>query len=91
MPRSKNPWVLVLLLSCVSFMAYFLRTSITVAQEQMVPELGLSFAQMGTITAIGFQIAYALAQIPAGIAGDRFGARRTLGWALDSLRGGDVR
>ena len=56
MPRSKNPWVLVLLLSCVSFMAYFLRTSITVAQEQMVPELGLTFAQMGAITALGFQI-----------------------------------
>jgi len=82
MSRSRNPWVLVLLLSCVSFMAYFLRTSITVAQEQMVPELGLTFAQMGAITALGFQISYALSQIPAGMAGDLFGARRTLGWAL---------
>jgi len=82
MTRSRNPWVLVLLLSGVSFMAYFLRTSITVAQEQMAPELGLSFAQMGTITALGFQVAYALGQIPAGMAGDLFGARRVLGWAL---------
>jgi ACS family glucarate transporter-like MFS transporter len=82
MPQPQRSWLLVLLLSLVSFMAYFLRTSITVAQEQMVPELGLSFGQMGVITGIGFQLAYALGQIPAGIAGDWFGARRVLGWAL---------
>ena len=83
MPSSQQrSWLLVLLLSLVSFMAYFLRTSITVAQEQMVPELGLSFGQMGVITGIGFQLAYALGQIPAGIAGDWYGARRVLGWAL---------
>src|SRR5262247_3229085 len=82
MQSSQRSWLLVLLLSLVSFMAYFLRTSITVAQEQMVPELGLSFGQMGVITGIGFQLAYALGQIPAGIAGDWYGARRVLGWAL---------
>lgn len=82
MPRTRNPWSLVLLLSAVSFMAYFLRTSITVAQEQMAPELGLTFKQMGVITALGFQVAYSLGQIPAGMAGDVFGARRVLGWAL---------
>lgn len=82
MSPSRRSWLLVLLLSLVSFMAYFLRTSITVAQEQMVPELGLTFGQMGIITGIGFQLAYALGQIPAGIAGDWFGARRVLGWAL---------
>ena len=82
MQPTKRGWLLVLLLSLVSFMAYFLRTSITVAQEQMVPEIGLSFGQMGLITGVGFQLAYALGQIPAGIAGDRYGARRVLGWAL---------
>ena len=82
MQPSKRGWLLVLLLSLVSFMAYFLRTSITVAQEQMVPEIGLSFGQMGLITGVGFQLAYALGQIPAGIAGDWYGARRVLGWAL---------
>jgi ACS family glucarate transporter-like MFS transporter len=82
MPASQRPWSLVVLLSSVSFIAYFLRTSITVAQEQMAPELGLTFAQMGTISAIGFQVSYALGQIPAGMAGDWFGARRVLGWAL---------
>jgi ACS family glucarate transporter-like MFS transporter len=74
--------VLVLLLSCVSFTAYYLRTSITVAQEQMVPALGLTFQQMGLITALGFQLPYALGQIPAGVMGDRLGAHRVLGWAL---------
>jgi ACS family glucarate transporter-like MFS transporter len=82
MRPSQRSWLLVLLLSLVSFMAYFLRTSITVAQEQMVPELGLTFGQMGVITGIGFQLAYSLGQIPAGIAGDWYGARRVLGWAL---------
>ena len=84
MQTSRRNWLLVLLLFLVSFMSYFLRTSITVAQEQMVPELSLSFAQMGVITGIGFQLAYALGQVPAGMAGDLHGARRVLGWALVS-------
>lgn len=63
-------------------MAYFLRTSITVAQEQMAPDLGLTFAQMGVISALGFQLPYALGQIPSGVIGDRLGAHRVLGWAL---------
>jgi ACS family glucarate transporter-like MFS transporter len=93
--RSKpHPTLLVVLLAFVSLVGYALRTNISIAQEYMAPELGLSFAQMGTISA-AFQLAYALFQIPTGFLGDRFGARivltiAILGWAATSLLTGIV-
>ena len=76
-------------------MGYALRSNITIAQEFMAPELGLSMAQMGVITAWGFQLAYALFQIPGGFLGDRYGARLILGlavigWSLASFGSGAV-
>jgi ACS family glucarate transporter-like MFS transporter len=93
--RSKpHPTLLVVLLAFVSLVGYALRTNISIAQEYMAPELGLSFAQMGTISA-AFQLAYAVFQIPTGFLGDRFGARivlaiAILGWAVTSLLTGIV-
>ena len=49
----------MLLLSLVSLVGYALRANITIAQETMAPELGLTMANMGTISAWGFQLAYA--------------------------------
>jgi ACS family glucarate transporter-like MFS transporter len=94
--RSKpHPTLLVVLLAFVSLVGYALRTNISIAQEYMAPELGISFAQMGTISAWGFQLAYALFQVPTGFLGDRFGARNVLtvailGWAVASFLTGIV-
>ena len=72
----------MLLLGLVSLTGYALRGNISVAQEYMAPALGLTMNDMGTITAWGFQLAYALFQIPSGFLGDRYGARLTLGVAI---------
>jgi ACS family glucarate transporter-like MFS transporter len=96
MPNPPNrPALLVALLALLSLVGYALRSNITIAQEFMAPELGLSMADMGVVTGLGFQLAYAVFQIPAGFLGDRFGARLVLGlavvgWALTSFASGLV-
>jgi ACS family glucarate transporter-like MFS transporter len=75
-------WRVTALLSLVCFVAYLVRADVAVAQERMVPALGLTMATMGAITAWGFQLSYALFQVPAGMFGERFGARTALALAL---------
>ena len=66
----------------VTGVAYLVRADVTVAQERMVPALGLTMTAMGAITAWGFQLAYSLFQVPAGLFGERVGARTALMLAL---------
>lgn len=75
-------WRVILLLSLVTGVAYLVRADVAVAQERMVPAVGLTIVGMGAITAWGFQLSYALFQVPAGMFGERFGARWTLALAL---------
>jgi ACS family glucarate transporter-like MFS transporter len=75
-------WRVIVLLSLVSGVAYLVRADVAVAQERMVPAVGLTMIGMGAITAWGFQLSYALFQVPAGMLGERFGARTALGLAL---------
>lgn len=70
--------VLIYTVACLSyFFVYFHRTSSAV----MVPELSSAFgilpASMGVLGSIYFY-GYALAQLPAGLLADRFGARMTM-------------
>ena len=90
-----TPRRVIWLLAAVSLVGYALRSNIAIAQEYMAPELGLSMGQMGVISAWGFQLAYALFQIPGGFLGDRYGARlilglAVLGWCIASLGSGIV-
>ena len=92
---NRQPTRLIVLLSLLSLVGYALRSNITIAQEIMAPELGLTMADMGTISAWGFQLAYALCQVPAGFLADRLGARVVLGlavvgWAVASFATGLV-
>lgn len=75
--KAATPWGLLLALACFSFVNYALRTNISVAAKFMMPELGLSQAVMGQVFA-SFMLAYAIFQIPGGLAGDRWGPRRVL-------------
>lgn len=89
-PSSKR---LVWLLAAVTLVGYALRTNITIAQEYMAPDLGLTMADMGVISAWGFQFVYAIFQLPGGFLGDRFGARlilglSILGWSVANLWSG---
>jgi ACS family glucarate transporter-like MFS transporter len=84
---------LVWLLAAVTLVGYGLRTNITIAQEYMAPDLGLTMADMGIISAWGFQFVYAVFQLPGGFLGDRYGARRIMGlsiigWSLANLLSG---
>lgn len=70
-------WRILLLLLGVSFVAYVLRTNVSIAGEQMMVDLGLSKVQLGAILA-AFAWGYAIFQIPGGIVNDLIGARRGL-------------
>lgn len=64
----------VLALATVS--SQFMRSANAVIAPDLMAELALGPAEMGILTG-GFFIAFALVQIPSGMAFDRFGVRRT--------------
>ncbi len=87
--RSGVRWVILALLTLASFIAYILRTNLSVAGEQMMPELGLSLGQLGMVLA-AFAWGYAIFQFPGGVLGDRLGGRKALaliamGWGVCNL------
>ena len=61
----------------VSFVAYLLRTNMSVAGVPMSADLGLSHVQLGVVLA-AFAWGYAIFQFPGGLLGDVIGARRAL-------------
>lgn len=65
------------MLFAFAFTGYVQRTGVGIAAERMMPELGLSQAQIGwLITA--FLFTYALFQLPGALFGEKFGPRLTL-------------
>ncbi len=73
-------WMVIALLTGVSFTSYVQRMNISVAKKFMMPELGLTDIQMGQVFA-SFLIGYTLFQIPTGVWGDRRGPRIVLALA----------
>ena len=71
--RRRIAWML----GAFSVLSYILRMNITIAQQTMAPELGLSDVQIGQVFT-AFMLAYAIFQIPAGLLGDRRGPRLVL-------------
>jgi MFS transporter, ACS family, glucarate transporter len=70
-------WRICALMVAASFVAYILRTNMSVAGEPMAAELELSHVQLGFILS-GWAWGYALFQFPGGVLGDRLGGRRTI-------------
>lgn len=62
--------------ACGYFLAYFFRSVSAVIAPNLATEIGLGPADLGFLTA-AFFLAFALAQLPLGVALDRFGPRRT--------------
>jgi ACS family glucarate transporter-like MFS transporter len=75
--RTQVRWVILTLLFIVSFVAYVLRTNMSIAGENMMADLGLSKIQLGMILS-AFAWGYAIFQFPGGIFGNRVGCRRAL-------------
>ncbi|MFP6763093.1 MAG: MFS transporter [Planctomycetaceae bacterium] len=65
-------------LAVVAALAYLCRTSISVAEKTIRADLDLTEDMMGFILGPAFFWSYALAQIPGGWSGQRFGSRRML-------------
>jgi ACS family glucarate transporter-like MFS transporter len=65
------------LIFCFGFSGYVQRTSVSIAAERMMPELGLTQVEIGWLFT-AFLLAYSIFQIPGAVLGQRFGARHTL-------------
>src|SRR5688572_32325317 len=68
---------LLALIFAFAFTGYVQRTSISIAAERMMPELGLSQVQVGWLLT-AFLFTYAIFQIPGALVGQWIGARRML-------------
>jgi MFS family permease len=83
--------ILLVIAGCVNYLD---RSAVAVGNPDIRHDLHLSYSQMGLLLS-AFAWAYGLAQIPAGLAVDRFGPRRALGvglvvWSLAQLGAGFV-
>lgn len=79
-------WIVLAILIFASFIAYVLRTNLSIVSETMMHDLGMNEFQLGMVFS-AFAIGYAIFQFPGGIFGDRFGPRFTItamaiAWAL---------
>ncbi len=70
-------WVILALLFMASFVAYVLRTNMSIAGDSIMADLGLSKIQLGMVFS-AFAWGYAIFQFPGGIFGDIVGPRRAL-------------
>jgi ACS family glucarate transporter-like MFS transporter len=92
--RSNVRWVILALLFGMSFVAYVLRTNMSIAGENIMADLGLSKIQLGMVFS-AFAWGYAIFQFPGGVFGDRVGSRRALSfiavwWGILTLATGLV-
>ncbi|MSQ68964.1 MAG: MFS transporter [Gammaproteobacteria bacterium] len=74
-------WRIIALVFLAYVLMYIDRINISVAARYILPEYGLSQIEFGGIFS-AFVLTYALAQIPGGWLGDRYGPRRVMMWAI---------
>ena len=90
--RSRNLAVTLLVIGgCVNYLD---RSAVSVGDPEITHSLGFSYSAMGLLLS-AFAWSYGLAQIPAGIAVDKFGARKAMGagmvlWSLAQISAGLV-
>jgi ACS family glucarate transporter-like MFS transporter len=70
-------WRILALVFASSFVAYLLRTNMSVAGERMMGDLGLTQVQLGVVLA-AFAWSYAAFQFPGGVWAERLGGRRAV-------------
>ena len=83
MPARDKPSVLAVVVPfCLGYyVSYLLRTVNAVIAPELVRELGIGAADLGLLTSTYF-LAFAVAQLPVGVALDRYGARRVVATLL---------
>jgi ACS family glucarate transporter-like MFS transporter len=70
-------WRVLALVILASLGAYFLRANVSTLGETMIKDLGLTEIHLGYIFS-AFAAGYAIFQLPGGVMGNRFGARRMI-------------
>jgi hypothetical protein len=75
--RSEAVAVIIAALIAIYGISQFLRSSVGVIASDLARELGLSATEIGLLSS-AFFFSFAAAQIPVGIAIDRYGPKRTL-------------
>ena len=70
-------WIVLAIILFASFIAYVLRTNVSIVGEMMMNDLGMNATQLGMVFS-AFAAGYAIFQFPGGIFGDKFGARFTI-------------
>ncbi|MEJ2128899.1 MAG: MFS transporter [Woeseiaceae bacterium] len=70
-------WVVLAVIILASFVAYILRTNVSIVSEAMRQDLGMTEAQLGLVFS-AFAAGYAIFQFPGGMIGDRYGPRKTI-------------
>ena len=70
-------WIVLAIILLASFIAYVLRTNVSIVGEMMMHDLGMTETQLGMVFS-AFAAGYAIFQFPGGIFGDRFGPRFTI-------------
>jgi ACS family glucarate transporter-like MFS transporter len=75
--RTAVRWRVLGLICTAAFVAYLLRTNMSVAGEPMMRELGLTQVQLGIVLA-AFAWSYAAFQFPGGAWAERIGSRRAI-------------
>src|SRR3954447_5977993 len=75
-PTRVRYWVIVFAVA-LAVVTYIDRVCISQAAPNITQDLGFSKEQMGFVFS-AFTLAYALAEIPSGYLGDRYGARKIL-------------
>ena len=74
-------WRIIALMFVIYVLMFIDRVNISIAAKFIMPEYGLTELEFGWIFS-AFVFGYALAQIPGGWLGDRFGPRRVMTWAI---------
>jgi len=75
--QSNRRWILFGVLALIYILVYFYRVSLAVVAGDISRELGLSPAELGTLSGVLFYV-YAVAQLPLGPLIDRFGGRKVI-------------
>jgi ACS family glucarate transporter-like MFS transporter len=70
-------WRVFILIALASFVAYVLRSTMSIGAPAIIEDLGISQIQFGWITS-AFLWSYAICQFPGGIFGDKAGPRKAL-------------
>lgn len=74
-------WIVLAIIVLATFVAYVLRSNVSIVGEAMMHDLGMTEYQLGMVFS-AFAAGYTLFQFPGGVLGDKYGPRRVISITL---------